>query len=258
MKYSGLGRMSLLITGYGLGGPQPGGHAYADEALCGGPMRLASFLPDRHRRGDLRLQGPAEPPSVLSLSLLTVPHSARAVFVVAILAKVRTHLLNSKGRSPSRPYRHVGRANRGGPAAELAESVATIDDGGLRAEYGSITDMRGLPHSCSGDGWPAWPTRQRNTGAASEKPAGGRRGPRAPFGPGSAGLTFSSFHFIFYFLFPNPKVQAKFKCFEFQISNIQHNPNVIINTTICNNFYLFSFLLFNCGRNNLLIFKSFF
>jgi hypothetical protein len=71
MKYSGLGRMSLLITGYGLGGPQPGGHAYADEALCGGPMRLASFLPDRHRRGDLRLQGPAEPPSVLSLSLLS-------------------------------------------------------------------------------------------------------------------------------------------------------------------------------------------
>jgi hypothetical protein len=39
-KYSGLGRMSLLITGYGLGGPQPGGHAYTDEALRGSPMSL--------------------------------------------------------------------------------------------------------------------------------------------------------------------------------------------------------------------------
>jgi hypothetical protein len=81
MKYSGLGRMSLLITGYGLGGPQPGGHAYANEALCGGPMCLASFLPDRHRRGDLRLQGPAEPPSVLSLSLCSPGGSGESMDV---------------------------------------------------------------------------------------------------------------------------------------------------------------------------------
>jgi hypothetical protein len=51
---------------------------------------------------------------------------------------------------------------------------------------------------------------------------------------------FSLFHFIFYFLsFPNSNVQAKFKCFEFQISNIQHNPNVNININICNIFIYF-------------------
>jgi hypothetical protein len=48
--------------------------------------------------------------------------------------------------------------------------------------------------------------------------------------------------FLFFFpSFPNPNVQAKFKCFEFQISNVQHNPNVTINTTIYHN-SLFNFL----------------
>jgi hypothetical protein len=68
-------------------------------------------------------------------------------------------------------------------------------------------------------------------------------------------FSFSPFHFIFHFLFQIQMLKLNSNVLNFRFLIIQHNPNVTINTTIWNNFYLFSFLLFNYGRNNLLIFK---
>jgi hypothetical protein len=123
-----------ICTGEQLGSPGRPSSPNTAADTCGA-LRYATNTPS----GTRSRFPPSAAAAAASLSSPTVPHSARAVFVVAILAKVRTHLLNSKGRSPSRPYRHVGRANHGGPAAELAESVATTTEVFARSTAASLT-----------------------------------------------------------------------------------------------------------------------
>jgi hypothetical protein len=55
--------------------------------------------------------------------------------------------------------------------------------------------------------------------------------------PNTGSLSFS-FSIFFLFQIQMFKPNSIF-CFEFQISNLQHNPNVNINTTICNIVFYF-------------------